>query len=45
MQLNYFPIHFDFSDYQVMTEPYSDERLQELRQAFNGSYSFLGTVI
>lgn len=40
MQLNYFPIHFDFSDYQVVTEPYSDERLQELRQAFNGSYSF-----
>ena len=40
MQLNYFPIQFDFSDYQVITEPYSDERLQELRQAYNASYSF-----
>lgn len=40
MQLNYFPIQFDFSDYQVITETYSDERLQELRQAYNVSYSF-----
>ena len=40
MQLNYFPIQFDFSDYQINTEPYSDERLQELRQAYNASYSF-----
>ncbi len=40
MQLNYFPIHFDFSDYQVITELYSDERLQELRQEYNSSYSF-----
>lgn len=40
MQLNYFPIQFDFSDYQVITELYSDERLQELRQAHNTSYSF-----
>src|SRR5690554_686740 len=40
MQLNYFPIQFDFSDYQVITEPYSEERLQELRQAYNATYSF-----
>lgn len=40
MQLNYFPIQFDFSDYQVFTEPYSDERLQELRQTYNSTYSF-----
>lgn len=40
MQLNYFPIHFDFSDYQVITIPYSDERLHELRQDYNSSYSF-----
>jgi len=40
MQLNYFPIQFDFSDYQVITEPYTDNRLQELRQAYNASYSF-----
>jgi len=40
MQLNYFPIRFDFSDYQIITETYSDERLQELRQNYNSSYSF-----
>lgn len=40
MQLNYFPIHFDFSDYQVITEAYSDERLHELRQKHNSLYSF-----
>src|SRR5690554_610438 len=40
MQLNYFPVQFDFSDYQVITTPYSDKRLQELRQTYNDSYSF-----
>ena len=40
MHLNYFPIQFDFSDYQVMTIPYSNERLQELRLAYNNWYSF-----
>jgi hypothetical protein len=40
MQLNYFPIYFDFEDYQVITEPYSDERLMKLRQLHNTSYSF-----
>lgn len=40
MQLNYFPIQFEFSDYQVITEPYSDERLQSLRNTYNSSYSF-----
>jgi hypothetical protein len=40
MQLNYFPIHFEFSDYQVITVPYSDERLHGLRQDYNSSYSF-----
>ncbi len=40
MQLNYFPIQFDFSEYQVITETYSDDRLQKLRQNFNTSYSF-----
>ena len=40
MQLNYFPIHFEFSDYQVITVPYTDERLRELRRDFNSSYSF-----
>ncbi len=40
MQLNYFPIQFDFSDYQILTETYSDERLQELRRNYNNFYSF-----
>lgn len=40
MQLNYFPIKFDFSEYQISTTPYSEELLQELRQTYNASYSF-----
>lgn len=40
MQLNYFPIYFDFEDYQVITNPYSDDRLWELRKMHNNSYSF-----
>ncbi|MCD4734435.1 MAG: hypothetical protein K8R53_00190 [Bacteroidales bacterium] len=40
MRLNYFPITFDFSDYQVITEPYTPERLQELRNSYNSLYSF-----
>ncbi|MGY8914370.1 MAG: Piwi domain-containing protein, partial [Flavobacteriales bacterium] len=40
MQLNYFPIKFDFSNYQIVTKTYSDERLQELRENYNSSYSF-----
>ncbi|PRY98205.1 argonaute-like protein [Marinilabilia salmonicolor] len=40
MNLNYFPIEFDFYDYQVITQPYSDDRLNELRRAYNASYSF-----
>jgi len=40
MQLNYFPIYFDFEDFQVITQPYSDERLAELRRLHNNAYSF-----
>jgi hypothetical protein len=40
MQLNYFPIKFDFEKYQVLTEPYSDERLAELRKLYNVTHSF-----
>ena len=40
MQLNFFPIYFDFEKYQVLTEPYFDERLRELRQLHNTEYSF-----
>lgn len=40
MQLNYFPVNFDFNTYQIITEPYSDERLHELRKRYNQWYSF-----
>src|SRR5690606_7283213 len=40
MQLNYFQIQFDFTKYQVSTEPYSNEKLYELRKLYNNSYSF-----
>src|SRR5690554_6056979 len=40
MQLNYFQIQFNFSKYQVSTEPYSNEKLYELRKLYNNSYSF-----
>jgi len=40
MQLNYFPIHFDFEKYQIFTEPYSPERLSELRSMYNSTHSF-----
>ncbi|MFV0599072.1 MAG: argonaute/piwi family protein [Bacteroidales bacterium] len=40
MQLNYFPIHFDFSKYQINTEPYSEDRLKELRLLYNTTHSF-----
>lgn len=40
MQLNYFPIHFDFERYQINTEPYTQERLAELRHKYNSTHSF-----
>jgi len=40
MQLNYFPIHFEFETYQINTESYSDERLTELRNLYNATHSF-----
>ena len=40
MNLNYFPIQFDFSNYQINTKPYSDERLKQLRLKYNNCYSF-----
>lgn len=40
MILNYFPIKLDFTDYQVITETYTNERLQELRRDYNTEYSF-----
>ncbi len=44
MQLNYFPIKFEFEEYQIKTEPYSEERLKELRALYNATHSFLGMV-
>jgi hypothetical protein len=40
MQLNYFPIKIEFEKYQINTEPYSDERLSELRSQYNATHSF-----
>lgn len=40
MQLNYFPIKFEFDQYQIKTEPYSEERLNELRSLYNSTHSF-----
>lgn len=40
MQLNYFPINFEFDNYQISTEAYSDERLAELRNLHNTTHSF-----
>lgn len=40
MNLNFFPIRFDFNEYQINTEPYSDERIKELRQMYNTTHSF-----
>ncbi|MCK0125259.1 Piwi domain protein [Gelidibacter sp. F2691] len=40
MQLNYFPINIEFEKYQINTEPYSDERLTELRDLYNATHSF-----
>lgn len=40
MQLNYFPINIEFDEYQINTEPYSEERLAELRNLHNETHSF-----
>ncbi|MAN88713.1 MAG: Piwi domain protein [Algoriphagus sp.] len=40
MQLNYFPIRFDFERYQINTLPYTQERLAELREKHNSTHSF-----
>ena len=39
MNLNFFPINFDFRKYQINTDPYSDERIKELRQKYNTTHS------
>lgn len=40
MKLNFFPIVFDFSKFQINVEQYSQERLNELRSQYNHTHSF-----
>lgn len=40
MILNFFPLTFNFDSYQINTEPYSIERLKELRGKYNSTHSF-----
>lgn len=40
MKLNYYPIYFDFDEYQVYTEGYDEERLSNLRKEYNSTHSF-----
>src|SRR5574344_348782 len=40
MELNFFPINFDFEEFQISRTKYSDETLKELRKKFNKSHSF-----
>jgi hypothetical protein len=40
MQLNYFPINIDLDKFQIFMEPYSEERLAELRNLYNATHSF-----
>lgn len=40
MQLNYFPINIEFDKFHIFTEPYSEERLAELRNLYNTTHSF-----
>jgi len=40
MQLNYFPISIAFESFQINAEPYSEERLAELRRLYNTTHSF-----
>ena len=40
IELNYFPVSFDFDDYDVIVDTYSDARLAKLRQLHNATHSF-----
>ncbi|MDR6563196.1 MULTISPECIES: Piwi domain-containing protein [unclassified Arcicella] len=40
MQLNYFPINIEFDKFQILSEPFSLERLAELRNLYNATHSF-----
>ncbi|PRY08384.1 argonaute-like protein [Pontibacter ummariensis] len=40
MQINFFPIQIPFDQFHINTEPFSKERLDELRDKFNSTHSF-----
>lgn len=40
MRLNYFPIKFEFDNYQITQLPYSENGLDELRKQHNSTHSF-----
>lgn len=40
MQLNFFPIQFEFEKFQINSEPYNEERLAALRNLHNSTHSF-----
>ncbi len=40
MQINFFSINLEFDKYQICSEPYSEDRLAELRNTYNSTHSF-----
>ncbi len=40
MQLNFFPLNFEFENYQISDVEYSDDLLLDLRRRYNTSHSF-----
>ena len=40
MKSNFFPIQFDFEEFQIQQIPYTDGLLQALRQKYNATHSF-----
>src|SRR5690625_5939480 len=38
MRLNYFPIKFDFENYQIRATDYTDDKLTELREKYNDTH-------
>ncbi|EPR70347.1 hypothetical protein ADIWIN_3703 [Winogradskyella psychrotolerans RS-3] len=40
MELNFFPINFEFKEYQISKVSYSEDKLLELREKYNHSHSF-----
>jgi len=40
MELNFFPINFEFKEYQISKVSYSQDKLLELREKYNHTHSF-----